>query len=316
MRCCSFIVTVVGLVGVVGATPMGTEGTKCTMTAFVPWTKCSESCDCGLQQRTRDIKDNGGDDNNCPHDAEARTCNCDSCEAVKKTKPTVKLPASSSHGFTPTVFKPAHGFPTDYGEQAACILDKAEAIVDLTPALVNCEKWDEPLGSPCYPESITHLIKHTEMCCEGREHFVLWKSDTFCEKRIAKLIQHLSQWAQPLFLKCVHHGDKDACATLKSQGTYNHFAKMLEEGIAAAKDLYAKGKPGDKTEAASAFLNVCVPEATSTSMWDSIKSTIAGTGGVTAGASCIKTVKSFVAKYDSSLSLAKEDTRRLRGEAR
>jgi hypothetical protein len=284
------------------------------MGAWEPWTKCSEQCDCGLKERTRETLDDAGDEKQCPHDAEASTCNCDPCDEVKKTNPSIKLPASSSHGFTPAEYKPAGGFPTDFGEQAACVLDKAEAIVDLTPALQNCAKWDGKLGDPCYPESISQLIKHTEMCCEGREHFVLWKSDTFCEKRIAKLTKHLKNWAEPLFKTCIKQNDATSCAKLKSEGTYNHFAMMLREGLMAAKDLYAKGKPGDKTPAAEAFLKICVPEAKSDSMWQSIVGSLTSAATQPSTDVCIATVQNYVSKFDKSLALHKEDTRRrLRG---
>ena len=98
------------------ATVAATSDTSpCKMAEWVPWTKCSEECDCGLMQRTREILDDAGDMRQCPHDAEASTCNCDPCDEVKKKNPSIKLPASSSHGFTPAEYKPSGGFPTDYG---------------------------------------------------------------------------------------------------------------------------------------------------------------------------------------------------------
>ena len=83
-----------------------------------------------------------------------------------------------------------------------------------------------------------------------------------------------------------------------------------------AKDLYAKGKPGDKTPAAEAFLNVCVPVTNTDSMWQSIVDTLTSapsTDNISKDA-CISTVQNYVQKFDSSLALHKEDTRRrLRG---
>ena len=133
--------------------------------------------DCGIQLRTRFRVTHPGEGGKpCPHDSEARTCNCDDC-----TKAQIQmhlLPSASAHGFTPATYEPTGGFPTSFGEQAACVLDKAEAVIDLVPAMFYCKEFNEKVGDPCYMHSISHLVGHLEQCCEGRTHFVLWKSDT------------------------------------------------------------------------------------------------------------------------------------------
>ena len=238
------------------------EANDCVMSPWTEWSACSEDCDCGLQQRSRDvITKPTADGEECPYNSEAQTCNCEDCDKVKAANPKkhLVLPASSAHGFTPSNYKPDGGFPTDVGEQAACVLDKAEAVVDVVPEMLNCKEWHHEIGEPCYALPIEHLVKHTEACCEGREHFVLWDSDTLCEKNIAQFVHHLKSWAAPIFDKCALHGDASACTQLKTKNTYNHFATLLEQGIAAAKALYAKGKPGDLTEAAKAFTEVTRP---------------------------------------------------------
>ena len=112
----------------------------------------------------------------CPFDSEAVTCNCNTCNSAtmppklagtaKAAKIAVPKIASSAHGFTPSKFKPAGGFPSDFGEQGACVLDKGEAVLELLVAMNQCSAWQGEVGTLCYKESISHLYKHTEMCCE------------------------------------------------------------------------------------------------------------------------------------------------------
>ena len=101
----------------------------------------------------------------CPHVAEASSCNCKPCDKMKALHPKehVVLPASSSHGFTPSSFVPTGGFPTEFGEQAACVLDKAEAVVDIVPAMLNCKQWHHTVGEACYALPVEHLIKHLSL---------------------------------------------------------------------------------------------------------------------------------------------------------
>jgi hypothetical protein len=50
--------------------------TKCAVSPFSEWSKCSQDCDGGLQTRTRTITTDGTD---CPHLQEQRPCNAQSC---------------------------------------------------------------------------------------------------------------------------------------------------------------------------------------------------------------------------------------------
>ena len=285
----------------------------CEMKPFVPWTKCSEACDCGIQLRHREVKTKpSGGGQSCPHDSEARTCNCGKCTKVQVDEQL--LPSASSHGFTPAAFTPHAGFTTSFGEQAACVLDKAEAVIDLVPATFLCTKFSAQVGDPCYAESIKHLIHHTEMCCEGREHFVLWKSDVKCGELIAGMTQHLQDWINPVWTKCVKNGDADACKELKTEAQFNKFAQILEEGLAAAKALYAHSDSGELTAAAKAFVDICVPSANNADSWAHIKRFILNSGAK-APSGCLEKVQAFMQKYDKTHAVLSEDTRRrlLRG---
>jgi hypothetical protein len=224
----------------------------------------------------------------CPADSSARECNCLDCpvgggsgsvrgsgggvlgvggvgggggSTVKTDLPPVDVAKLKphAHGFTAAAFTPAGGFASDTGEQAACVLDKAHAVLDLLIGIHICDQWDDGPGAACYPESIRHLARHTEMCCEGREHFVLWKSDLACEKSIAPFLERLREKVQPRFSKCVVR-TKGSAQRCSWRWADVQFPLLLHEGTAAARSLYSRGKPGDKTKRAQEALDVCVPE--------------------------------------------------------
>lgn len=301
----------------------------CTVGAWSAWSKCTEDCDCGLTQRVRDVAwtQAQGDGKKCPQFAsEAQTCNCDDCtDGDKAEDPPSLLPAASAHGYMNRLYAPAGGFPTDYGEQGACVLDKAGALLDLVPAFFKCDKWDGTVGEACFAESIDHLAKHADGCCEGREHFVLWQSDTFCEKRVAVFTRRLRAFGANHFAKCVA-GDAAACAGLRSEAVFGTMAGVLTLALACARDLYGKGKPADQTPAAKAFLKVCVPTATPDN-WHALKASMFGSGASTvalarlgiaasvhtkalaAQGKCVASIKSFASEYTGD-AIAKPNTRR------
>ena len=307
----------------------------CVLGQWGAWTPCTEACDCGLTERVRDATPPTGGGKACPEwNSESMTCNCQECTATGMaataapaavtagtTTPAstaapaahLQMPAASAHGYMNKLYAPEGGFPTDYGEQGACVLDKAGAILDLVPAFFRCDKFDAQVGEPCYAESIIHLARHTDTCCEGREHFVLWASDTFCETRVAVLTHKLRAFSMQYFAKCVG-GDAKACAALRSESTFKSMASVLSVALSTARELYAKGKPGDLTPAAKAFLKVCVPQASDAS-WLALKSSLFGNAAAPpADASCIDSIKSFASEYTGN-AIAKANTRRrlLRG---
>jgi len=299
------------------------DDVDCTMGSWSPWSKCTEDCDCGLTQRVRDVvSEPQGNGKKCDHDAEAQTCNCDDCtDGDKADDPPSLLPAASAHGYMNKLYAPAGGFPTDFGEQGACVLDKAGALLDLVPAFFKCDKWDGTVGEACFAESIDHLAKHTDACCEGREHFVLWQSDTFCEKRVAVFTRRLRAFGANHFAKCIA-GDAAACAGLRSEAIFGTMANILTLALSTARDLYGKGKPADQTPAAKAFLKVCVPTVTPGN-WPALKASMFGSGASTktlaaldaevqlvrAQGKCVASIKSFASEYTGD-AIAKPNTRR------
>ena len=276
----------------------------------------------------------------CPYDSAAQTCNCEKC-----AKPALR--AASAHGFTPDKFTPKGGFPSDFGEQAACILDKGEAVLDLLVAINTCSAWGGKVGTICYKESIGHLHRHAEMCCEGREHFVMWTSDLTCEKAIAPFLSRLTKSLAGPFHKCVSpvgtEGRRSACSSLRALSGYNIFAELLAEATKAAHLLYQKGTPDDMTPAARDALKLCMPKVRKKSAWSTVLDLLQTTNHAAASGSkrtqslttivakeeadersfaaqhpqasksCRLHIAEYVNKFDQAESLPKDDTRRLRG---
>jgi hypothetical protein len=165
-------------------------------------------------------------------------------------------PASSSHGFVSRLFHPRHSFESSQGEQAACVLDKTQAFIDLVVDVFKCTKWSGKVGEACYPLSGEHLVQHVEACCQGREHMVLWKSDRTCEQGIGEFVSLFTRVFLPHFKGCVS-GQRRACNSLQSAAGQVTVASILRVGLTAAQVLYAGGHKHDMTEAAHAWLGIC-----------------------------------------------------------
>eukprot|EP00937_MAST-01D_sp_MAST-1D-sp2_P004760 g4760.t1 len=296
------------------APEIGKAGEDCQMSHWSDFSSCTEKCDCGIKLRTRHVtREPGAGGKVCLHDSEAIECNCDDC--LKGNFGTDLLPAASSHGFTPAQYQPDGGFPSSYGEQGACVLDKAEAVVELMPAMFFCPKFNTKEGDPCYMHSIRNVANKLMACCDGREHFVLWKSDTKCGSEIAQMHQYIT-FLQPLWDTCASEvvNNQVACKAIQTKSVYNKFALILEDGLRAARELYKLGKEEDKTEEAKSFLKSCSKKATSDISWEAIKVMLEqGTGrpvekslkekwaSKTEMSACLEKVTKYVQKYKAAV---------------
>ena len=101
----------------------------------------------------------------CPPDLNTASCNEGPCSASQRSV----APASSSHGFVSRLFHPRHSFESSQGEQAACVLDKTQAFIDLVVDVFKCTKWSGKVGESCYPLSGEHLVQHVQDHSHGQE---------------------------------------------------------------------------------------------------------------------------------------------------
>ena len=225
----------------------------CVVSSWGPWTPCSAECAGGFKTRTRVIITfPAGTGRACPPDSHSVVCNEAPCTAAQKAA----APASSSHGFVSRLFHPRGRFQSSKGEQAACVLDKTQAFIDLVVDVFKCTTWDGIAGEPCYPHAAEHLAAHVESCCQGREHMVLWRSDAACASATGEFVGLLRRVFLPNFKGCVQ-GAPGACAAIKSAAGQVTVASILKTGLAAAQTMYTGGHKHDITRAAHAWLQIC-----------------------------------------------------------
>ena len=122
-----------------------------------------------------------------------------------------EFPASNGKvmSFVKAGFRPIEGFQIPSGETAACLLDKAEQVVDVLHALANCEEFTPEPGL-CYNKRVQSLAVHTRLCCQGNEHLVLHSHEVACSKATRPLVAFLLKNLLPQFIQCTE--DPKACA--------------------------------------------------------------------------------------------------------
>ena len=119
--------------------------------------------------------------------------------------------------------------------------------------IVHCKKWTHVLGQPCYARVVEHLREHLEQCCEGREHFVVWKSNRECMGKIGDMLRDWRYKIATKMFLCQKH-DKRACSAIKDG---NIIAPTFFAGLKVARQLYAMAPEIDKTDAAAKDLHMC-----------------------------------------------------------
>ena len=203
-----------------------------------------------MRYRTYLKRGNGG----TPGDTEASTCNTRPCSpAALRQHPRWHLPAPTAHGFFAAKYRPVGGFQDSEGEQAACVLDKTMALAEAMINAAHCKAWTHVLGQPCYAHVVEHLREHLEQCCEGREHFVLWKSNRQCMEKIGDMLRDWRYKIATKMFLCQQH-DQRACDAMKDG---NFVAPTFLAGLRVARDLYDMASETDQTDAAAKDLYTC-----------------------------------------------------------
>ena len=111
-------------------------------------------------------------------------------------------------------FVPKGGFRSVYGEMGACVLDKAELLVDIVYMMATCKSYDAYRGSECYQGTVTDFVSHLRMCCASNAKDGGTESAADCKKLLLPVISKAASSIEPLFAKCVQ--DSSACAPLHS----------------------------------------------------------------------------------------------------
>eukprot|EP00937_MAST-01D_sp_MAST-1D-sp2_P007901 g7901.t1 len=143
------------------------------------------------------------------------------------------------------LFRPKDGFRTAYAEQAACVLGKAEAVLDTVYEMTHCSNagdnnvWSESKGSTCYKKTVHDLDADIAKCCAGYEHIVLFEIEATCDATILPVLEPVRQYLKPAWNRCMT--DAQECLDVK------------EEFKACSAEVNAHTAPGDHCEKAYNF---------------------------------------------------------------
>lgn len=111
-------------------------------------------------------------------------------------------------------FVPKGGFSSVYGEMGACVLDKAELLVDIVYQMATCKSYDNYRGSECYEGTAQDFVGHLRMCCAGNTKDGGTESAADCKKLLLPVVGRVTRSVTPLFNKCAR--DSSKCAPLHS----------------------------------------------------------------------------------------------------
>ena len=183
------------------------------------------------------------------------------------------------------LFRPKGGFHTAYGEMAACVLGKAEAVLDTLYSMTHCseDQWTDEKGSDCYVNTVRDLNKDIGQCCAGYEHIVLFEMEATCDAAVLPLLDPIRQFLKPAWVMAQRHPDVidpvrkkyDKCMKEamkfphmphKPTGeggkacdeaySFGHARKIFKLAVKAAKKIYAKGNNrGDVSPVANKLMS-------------------------------------------------------------
>ena len=168
------------------------------------------------------------------------------------------------------LFRPKNGFRTAYGEMAACVLGKAEAVLDTLYSMTHCksDQWTDEKGSDCYMNTVKDLNKDIGQCCAGYEHIVLFEMEATCDAAVLPILDPIRQFLKPAWITCQRHPEQCAKVTKKydtcmreaqkfphmphkprGEGgracdkaySYGHARKIFKLAVKAAKKIYDRG---------------------------------------------------------------------------
>ena len=252
------------------------------LSAWGAYSKCSQPCAGGVQLRTRAVLTAGDPAYPVP-DSDAVTCNLMECASLKTLPAGWHLPPPSAHGFASAAYTPAGGFLSEKAEQGACILDKAVSLIEILVSLKHCttsQYATAAKGQPCYRRAISHLREHLEQCCEGRAHYVMWKSNLQCMRNVGGMIRDWHYLLETKVFLC-QRGNAVMCAKLHNGDL---ISRVLMQGLEAAQLMYKDAEPSDLTAKAKVDLQMCNSQK-----------------------GCFATITAYVKKFDADGRIEKED---------
>jgi hypothetical protein len=176
-----------------------------------------------------------------------------------------KEKAGTPTDFFNDYFVPKGGFKDPSGEQAACLLDKADHIMQI----MRCAQKVHPVGD-CSTNFISDLLPALADCCAGNELKRKWSQGKLddsvkdlCTSRIAKVYLSVKQQLLPGWITCEAAGGTGSPERAKCRKPLFHTARLAFVSILhAARYTFKDDKlrRQDATPGAILTLKACKHE--------------------------------------------------------
>ena len=112
---------------------------------------------------------------------------------------------------------PFGGFRTSFGEMGACLLDKAELLVDMAYEMATCTRYEAWEGASCYVNQADVFMQQLRLCCVGRDKLAHQTSIKACNMAILPIMPLFLKRAKPLFDRCARDPTHVPCKQLNRE---------------------------------------------------------------------------------------------------
>ena len=104
--------------------------------------------------------------------------------------------------YTQPAFRPRGGFASTFGEMGACLLDKAEVLLDLAFLLGTCTEYVRFRGAACYTRDALDWFQNVGWCCDGNERSTHETATLACHRATDGLLATARKALLPRWSKC------------------------------------------------------------------------------------------------------------------
>eukprot|EP00937_MAST-01D_sp_MAST-1D-sp2_P000431 g431.t1 len=99
---------------------------------------------------------------------------------------------------------PARGFHSGFGEMAACVVDKAELLLQLAYDMGTCTRYEQWPGAGCYEKQADVFMQQLRLCCVGHDKLANELAVRTCNKVVRPFLPLFLKKAKPMYDTCAN----------------------------------------------------------------------------------------------------------------